>query len=86
MDEWSAKVDKSNEELARTKHLTYNYGDDYYNRGRRLVNNLLVNAAERRNSRENIEEEITFDNSAEETLWTSFGKIGLQAGTAGTGR
>ena len=86
MDEWSAKVDKSNEELARTKHLTYNYGDDYYNRGRRLVNNLLVNAAERRKAGENIEEEITFDNSAEETLWTSFGQIGLQAGTAGTGR
>ena len=51
-----------------------------------MVNNLLVNAAERRNSGENIEEEITFDNSAEETLWTSFGQIGLQAGTAGTGR
>lgn len=79
MDEWSANIDKSLEDLARTKHLTYNYGDDYYNRGRRFINNMMVNAADRKNKVEETVEPIEEPND----FWSNYGTIGLAAGSAG---
>ena len=37
-EEWLANIQNRYTDLAKTKHLTYNYGDDYYSRGRRFIN------------------------------------------------
>ena len=39
--EWLANIQNRYTDLAKTKHLTYNYGDDYYSRGRRFINKQL---------------------------------------------
>ena len=40
-EEWLENIQKSYSDLAATKHLSYNYSDDYYNKGRRFVNKML---------------------------------------------
>ena len=40
-EEWLANIQNRYTDLAKTKHLTYNYGDDYYSRGRRFINKQM---------------------------------------------
>ena len=40
-EEWLANIQNRYTDLAKTKHLTYNYGDDFYSSGRRFINKQM---------------------------------------------
>jgi len=40
-EEWLANIQKSYTDLANTKHMTYNYSQDWYSGGRRFVNRMM---------------------------------------------
>jgi len=42
-EEWLANIQKSYSDLAKTKHLSYNYSDDYYSSARRFINRQMRN-------------------------------------------
>lgn len=77
-EEWIANIRKTSRDIAKTKHLTYNYGDDYYNRGRRFMSKQLAKLSQNRN---NKEEEIIEEQP--DDVWSQYGTIGLMAGSAG---
>lgn len=56
-EEWLANIQNRYTDLAKTKHLTYNYGDDYYSRGRRFINKQM-----RKMKMFNVDKNERFDN------------------------
>ena len=46
-DDTLRNIQGSNEQLANQRFLTYNYGPDWYNQGRRLVSDVLYKRRER---------------------------------------
>lgn len=82
-EEWISNIQKTNRDLAKTRHLSYNYGEDLYNMGRRFMTRQQAKIARGINNKdEQVQEEVP-EGYPDVDVWSQYGTIGLAAGSAG---